>query len=314
MVGGRTTPDRAALRQHNLTQLVDICLFCQEKGIPYTVMPGLCIPEISPDRFEESIRQYNLFFPLHGIQLIDDPQGQTMSPVKQLHDILSLPKEEIQFRALPFLYLCAMLVVSADPAQSHPWAKFEDFLSLVEEFVGVFSEKELRIAMVVLGDFRAQHLDLFDADGLDLIKSIENNFARRKKKRPKTADDAIRIAFNGSSDLAMLNAAVVRDGKEMDGEVLDIWFGSNDKKLLKFLVELFCYRVIVPGETGMFAEVSYPKGFDVAMLVYEAKLFARKVSMSDNRQIARLDSDLWVIRVKQFLQVLHSAFQVNAAT
>ncbi len=237
-----------------------------------------------------------------------------MSPVKQLHDILSLPKEEIQFRALPFLYLCAMLVVSADPAQSHPWAKFEDFLSLVEEFVGVFSEKELRIAMVVLGDFRAQHLDLFDADGLDLIKSIENNFARRKKKRPKTADDAIRIAFNGSSDLAMLNAAVVRDGKEMDGEVLDIWFGSNDKKLLKFLVELFCYRVIVPGETGMFAEVSYPKGFDVAMLVYEAKLFARKVSMSDNRQIARLDSDLWVIRVKQFLQVLHSAFQVNAAT
>ena len=168
--------------------------------------------------------------------------------------------------------------------------------------------------MVVLGDFRAQHLDLFDADGLDLIKSIENNFARRKKKRPKTADDAIRIAFNGSSDLAMLNAAVVRDGKEMDGEVLDIWFGSNDKKLLKFLVELFCYRVIVPGETGMFAEVSYPKGFDVAMLVYEAKLFARKVSMSDNRQIARLDSDLWVIRVKQFLQVLHSAFQVNAAT
>jgi hypothetical protein len=306
-------PDQAALYEHKLTQLVDICLFCQEKDIPYTVIPGLCIPEISPDCLEESIHRYNLFFPLHGIHLVDDPQGQTISPIKQLHDILSLSKKDIQFRAIPFLYLCAMLIVNADPTYDHPWVKFEAFLSLIEEFVGVFSEKELRIAMVVLGDFRAQHPDLFDVDGRDLIKCIDNNFARRKGKRPKTADEAVRIAFNGSSDLMMINAAVACDGKEMDGDVLDIWFGSNDVKLLEFFVKIFCYRVIVPGETGMFAEVSYPKDFDVAMLIYEAKLFAQKASLNDTRQIPRWDSDLWVIRVKQLLQILHSVFQVNAA-
>lgn len=49
--------------------------------------------------------------------------------------------------------------------------------------------------------------------------------------------------------------------------------------------------------------MTYPRGFEAAMLPYENELFLRKRNEVENRPLARMDSDLWITRVRhQFRQ------------
>ncbi|BBA33284.1 hypothetical protein sS8_1324 [Methylocaldum marinum] len=143
---------------------------------------------------------------------------------------------------------------------------------------------------------------------------IGGNYAdsRTLTKKPKTSEEALRIAFNAANDFTMINVAVERDGKPLDGIPMDVWMMSNDAKLINYLALLFGYCVLVPGQTGMFAEISIPKGFDVALLPYDAKVFSHRVHRGSDRSFARLDSDLWITRVKEMIQLVNRVFPRSA--
>lgn len=307
------TPCDSLLTKYNLTEFVVFCSFCQENRIPFSISPGFCMPEVSPDSFDLVRERFDAFFPMHGLHVLDDPAGRHASPILQVHNILALPAEETKLRALPFLNVCAMLIADAAEVGVHPWAKFERFIELINEYIGLFSEKELAVAKVVLADMLNNDRELLDKEGVELITNIQNNFARtKKKKKPKTSEEALRIAFNAANDFTMINVAVERDGKPLDGIPMDVWMISNDAKLINYLALLFGYCVLVPGQTGMFAEISIPKGFDVALLPYDAKVFSHRVHRGSDRSFARLDSDLWITRVKEMIQLVNRVFPRSA--
>jgi hypothetical protein len=259
---------------------------------------------------------YAAFFPMHNIPVQDDPDGRSPHPVLALHDIWSLPEHQLKMRALPFIFFCLLMIVDNDASLTDPWERFRCFLTLVEEHVGIFSEKELCIASIVLGDFRHRCPELLDDDDHKLIKSVENNFARRKKwRRPKTREDVYRIAFNAACDITMLNVAVMMDGRSLgkNEPSLDIWFVTSDVKLRNFLTQFFCYRVLVDGQNGMFAEVGLSKGLEVAMLANDAEVFAMKAAYAYSHKVAKFHSDLWLVRLRQVLELVDVVFPPMAA-
>lgn len=302
-------PSEEALNRYNLSEFVDFCLFCQHNNLPFSLSPGFCIPEVAPNNFNNVLNRYNQFFGLHGIYVLDDPSGRDACPILQMHDILSLPSDEIKLRALPFLNLCAMLIVESDQTITNPITRYDMYIELVKEYIGLFSEKELCIASIVLGDFLKNHKDRFDEESEDLVKKVVNNFARTKKqKRPRNSEEAIKIAFNGASDLTMINVAVAGDGEPIDSVSMDVWLMSNDAKLFGFLAKLFGYRILIPGQNGMFAEISLPKGFETCMVPFTQKVYTQKMLLRGNRQFVRMDSDLWVVRIQEMLTLLKQVF------
>lgn len=305
--------DYQLLETFNLIELIDICNFCQKNDIPISISPGFCMPEIAPGMIELVIKNYNDFFILFDIILFDDIHGGSVSPIIEMHNIMALPKEEIKVRVLPYIYICALIIVDCDEKIIHPWAKFEKFLDLIIEYCEIFSEKELTIAKIVLGDFLTYHKDFFDANGIELIHKIINNFSRVQKKkkkfrRPSTAEEVIRTAFNASSDINLINMAVTLQNKNIDGLINDVWLVSNDAKLTEFLANIFGYSLIIPNENGMFAQISYPQGFQMDMMPYDAKSFAKKIYSEKSRSVARIDSDLWVERVKKMNDLVKMIF------
>ncbi|HFB64607.1 MAG TPA: hypothetical protein ENJ60_03615 [Aeromonadales bacterium] len=300
-------PNQSSLVKYNLKEFVDLCEYCQKYNIPFSLSPGFCMPEVSPDSFHDVKKRFDDFFPLHNLHVLDDPEGNNASPILEIQNILSLPDDEIKIRSLPFLNTCAMLLTEITEPDSHPWGKFDRFLELVKEYIGLFSEKELTVAKIVIGDIAKNNPDLLDKEGRDLVKDIQNNFSRtKKKKKPKTSEEAIRIAFNAANDFTMVNVAVERDKKSLDGIPMDVWLMSNDAKLINFLAKLFGYCVLVPDERGLLAEISIPKGFNVALMIYDAKVFSQKVAMDGNRKFVRIDSDLWKVRVREMISLLNS--------
>jgi len=146
---------------------------------------------------------------------------------------------------------------------------------------------------------------LFDKNELNLIKDIENNFSKTKKrKNPETVADLIKIAFNGANDFSMINAAVATDSGSLSGERNDIWLMTNDFKLVNYLAKLFGYAALIPGQNGMIAELNLSKGFKVALLEYDVELLLRKMDTQKHRQLVRFDSDLWVVRIREMLNLL----------
>jgi len=305
MGGARDPRDNEALAKYNLTELVNLCMFCQTNFVPYALSPGFCIPEVAPNNFEKVRTRYDEFFVLHNIQLYDDIESQSATPILETQNILSLPADEIKFRALPFLYICCMLLVNVTEKNKSPAEKFTQFMNLIVEYVGYFSEKELLVAKIVIGDISNRSANLFDKDELDLIKNIENNFSKTKKrKNPETVADLIKIAFNGANDFSMINAAVATDNGLLSGERNDSWLMTNDLKLINYLSKLFGYAALIPGQNGMIAELNLSRGFKVALLEYDVELLMRKIDTQKHRQLIRFDSDLWVIRVREMLNLL----------
>lgn len=307
-------PSDELLKNNRIDDFLRLCRFCQDNQVPYSLSPGFCLLEISPETFDQTLRRYDAFFPMHGIHLSDDLQGKAAKPIPQQHDILSLPTDELNMRAVPFLYLCAMLLINAGTRSVHPWEKFDRFLEILREYVGWFSEKELAVAKVILGDIGNRYGHLFDEEGRDLVKKMRRNFALTKDKRqPRSAEEAIRLAFNGANDLSMITFATAADGMCIDGITQDVWLYSNDRKLTAFLTNLLAYRVFLPDEPGKYVEISLPKGFQTALTMFDAKVFAQKCARSDNRQLAMLNSDLWKVRVQQMIDLMHRAYPNQAA-
>jgi len=133
--------DNKTLAKYNLAELVNLCMFCQTNSVPYALSPGFCIPEVAPDNFEIVRMRYDDFFVLHNIQLFDCIETQSATPILETQNILSLPADEIKFKALPFLYICCMLLVNITEKNKLPAEKFSQFMNLIVEYVGYFSEK-----------------------------------------------------------------------------------------------------------------------------------------------------------------------------
>jgi len=302
------------LRDFGLYEFVELIRYCNVNQIPVSIHPGLALIEVIGD-LQKATREYDRFFEDYSLGSLDNPEGRSLGPAR-LHDsecaLFHLSGDELKFRAPAFLSILAMLMTENDENLHGPAQRIERYLKLMLEFVGVFSVKETLIAQLVLGDLASEAEENgfpFDENTAKFYSAIVSNFARRKKGgRARNLDDILRICFNAANDIAQVNMAILGDGRVIDGEKLDVWLATQDVKLARFLGAV-SYRELIPGEKGMFAEVTLPSAIasHPSLIMMEAMIFAER-HCGPERAIPNLSSDIWIVKAQQMIQIAKYAF------
>jgi len=237
------------LDRYSLRNFVDLLKSLTNFQFPMSISPGFTFPEVLSDDFEAVISNYNEFFDIIRVPMSDDSGGLIPFPMNNPHDILELDETQIAMRAFSYISLGCLLLCLSDYAEADPFRLYSKYLDLLDEYVGIYSDKENILAICA---FLVRASRIPNGDLLPLITRGVANFTTlaSTKSVPQNSDEVKRLAFNGSSDLFMIVAAMTTSEVSIDNVNYDTWFVTQDKKLAEFFTKVFHYVVLFQGGEG----------------------------------------------------------------
>jgi hypothetical protein len=237
---GNKTPLVKEKGLHNLISLLERC-----PPASVYLSPGLAFHEMPPGLAEQCRQNYELFCARHLPQFVDSPGSIQARYAGKFHDYgyFDLDEDAQAVLAVPFCSLVYLQLVDRIPGLK-PIEKFKRYLETVEKEVDLLSGKEIEIARYCFANPPAESRQI-----IDLRRVFRRNFMQTKEEKlPRDSAQLLQVAFNGASDLNLINSANVGDNTPIDGIQQDCWIATGDAKLAQF-AELSHY-VNFDGDAG----------------------------------------------------------------
>ena len=209
---------------HNLISLLERCP-------SVCLSPGLAFHEMPPGLAEQCRQNYELFCARHLPQFVDSPGSIQARYTGKFHDygFFDLDEEAQAVLAVPFCSLVYLQLVDRFP-RLKPIEKFRQYLETLEKEVDLLSGKEIENARYCFANPPAEC-----RQSIELRRVFRRNFMQTKEEKlPRDAAQLLRVAFNGASDLNLINSVNVMDNKPIDGILQDCWIATGDAKLAQF--------------------------------------------------------------------------------
>ncbi len=236
----------SSVKAQGLHNLISLLQRCPPKSI--CISPGLALKEMPPEAANRSRGYYEAFLSAHLPGFIDTPNS-TRTIFKAAADSYGfedLPPESQAVMAVPFTCIAYLNLVDKK-VNGKPIDKFKAYLDCLETKVDILSAAEIEIAKYCFAEPPADCREI-----IDIRKRIRSNFLKTgDDKSPRTPSEVLAIAFNGASDLLLLQAANHMDEYGLDGVRQDSWVATKDKKLVDFS-NVF-HHVNIDGEAGKYA-------------------------------------------------------------
>lgn len=240
VLAGNKTPLVKEKGLHNLISLLERC-----PPTSVCLSPGLAFHEMPPGLAEQCRQNYELFCARHLPQFVDTPDSIQARYAGKLRDygFFDLDEEAQAVLAVPFCSLVYLQLVDRIP-RLKPIEKFKQYLAILEKEVDLLSEKEIEIARYCFANPPAE-----SRQTIEVRRVFRRNFMQTKEEKlPRDAAQLLQVAFNGASDLNLINSANVMDNTPIDGIQQDCWIATGDAKLAQF-AELSHY-VNFDGDAG----------------------------------------------------------------
>jgi hypothetical protein len=243
----------ALLKQYGLENLIAFL----RRGPPKStyLCPAWGFSEMPPGLAGPCRQAYEVFFAAHLPEFHDDPLSKDAQYAGKSGDYGFFDLDEVAQAALavPFASLTYLQLVDREPGLT-PVERFDLYLKLVIEHVGILSAKEVQIAR-----FCFAHPPADAKETISIRKAFRRNFVKRKDDAlPRNAAELLHVSFNGANDLSLLTSADTIDGTVEDGIVHECWVATTDDKLAKF-AEHFHLVNIQGGSTPFAAVTKHPE-------------------------------------------------------
>lgn len=237
------------LKPFGLDKLVKLLGRCPAESV--CLSPGCALNEMPPGLADTSRLHFESFLASHLPKFTDTPNSTRHSYAGKTRDFgfEDLAADSQSVLAVSFVSLLHMLVVEYRSGAA-PLDKFQHLLERLVSTLDLLSLKEIEIARYIFAPPGKE-----GSQTVRFMKVLRRNFAKTNaEKVPKTADELLRVAFNGACDLHLLNSAAVMDRAGLDGISQDTWLATFDDKLAAFC-EIFHY-IDDGANTGRFGVIS----------------------------------------------------------
>jgi len=217
------------LKALGLDKLVKLLGRCPPQSV--CLSPGCAFNEMPPGLADASRSDFEAFLAKHLPSFTDTPNSTRNAYAGKTRDFgfEDLSEEHQAVLAASFTSLLLMLLVEYRSGAA-PIDKFQLLLERLVTTLDLLSLKEVEIARYVFAPDGKQGTPTQDS-----ITVLRRNFAKTKaKKAPRTADELLKVAFNGACDLHLINAAVSMDNRGLDNVPQDTWITTFDDKLADF--------------------------------------------------------------------------------
>lgn len=129
----------------------------------------------------------------------------------------------------------------------HAIDKFKEYLRLISTELDVLSMMEIEIAKYCFANPPQTARRV-----VNIRRKILDNFTKTKVgKLPATSKDVFTVAFNGASDINLLNSVNLMEFWGLDGIKQDCWIATRDKKFYEF--SRIPHHVNLDGEPGKYS-------------------------------------------------------------
>ncbi|CUJ41211.1 hypothetical protein [Achromobacter sp. 2789STDY5608621] len=219
----------SAIKPAGLHNLLTLLERCPSQSI--YLSPAFAFGEMPPALAENCRQAFDVFLARHLPNFVDSPDAipATYSGKSKDYGFFDLEMNAQMVLAVPFCSLVYLQVVDR-MSRLKPIEKFERYLDMAEEELDVLSAKEVEIARYCFANPRNDSREL-----IDLRRVFRRNFVQTKEEAlPRSPEQLLAVAFNGASDLNLLNSANVLDNQALDGIIQDCWITTTDKKLERF--------------------------------------------------------------------------------
>lgn len=216
------------LKRYGLENLVAFLHRCPPHST--YLSPAWGFNEMPPGLAGPCRQAYEVFFAAHLPEFCDDPLSKDAQYAGKTTDYGFFDLEETAqaVLAVPFASLTYLQLVDRMPGLT-PVERFDRYVKLVTERIGIMSGKELQIARYCFANPPAT-----SRETIDTRKVFRRNFVKRDKALPRTVEELLHVSFNGASDLSLLNCADAIDGRPEDGVIHECWIATTDHKLAEF--------------------------------------------------------------------------------
>lgn len=240
---------RSLLKDRGLHNFVDLMNRLPAGGV--FLSPRLALAEMPPTLAERSVALYEEFCAKHLPGFMDTPNStrSTFSGKVKGFGYLDLDEKEQAVLALPFCALLYLNLIDKLPNLT-PIQKFKKFLERLVIDLDILSNKEIEIAKYCFAEHKST-----STETIDIRRALRSNFLKTKKdKSIGSFEDAVAVAFNGASDLMLINSANVVETRGLDGVKQDCWIATRDRKLFAFS-KIF-HGLNLDGDAGKFTASS----------------------------------------------------------
>lgn len=265
------------LKQYGLENLIAFLHRCPQRSI--YLSPAWGFNEMPPGLAGPCREAYEVFFAAHLPEFCDDPLSKDARYSGKTTDygFFDLEDSAQAVLAVPFASLTYLQLVDREPGLS-PLDRFDRYLELITERVGIMSGKELQIARFCFANPPSTCRETIEAR-----KVFRRNFVKRKDESlPRTASELLHVSFNGASDLSLLNSADQLDGKLEDGVPHECWVATTDEKLAKFTDHF--HLVNYAGGSTPFAALAHHPEHDADPYWTETASHWKRCLMRDDRR------------------------------
>ncbi|MFZ5528738.1 MAG: hypothetical protein ACOZE7_18945 [Pseudomonadota bacterium] len=273
------------LKQYGLENLIAFLHRCPQRSI--YLSPAWGFNEMPPGLAGPCREAYEVFFAAHLPEFCDDPLSMDARYSGKTTDygFFDLEEPAQAVLAVPFASLTYLQLVDREPGLS-PLDRFDRYLKLITERVGIMSGKELQIARFCFANPPSTCRET-----IETRKVFRRNFVKRKDESlPRTASELLHVSFNGASDLSLLNCADLLDGRLEDGVPHECWIATTDEKLAKFTDHF--HLVNYAGESTPFAALARHPEHDTDVYWKETAVQWRRYLTRENRLTSREPSML----------------------
>ena len=239
----------SSVKKYGLNNLVKLLKRCPPHSV--CISPGFALSEMPPAAANQSRIFYENFCAKHLRGFVDAPNSLRthFRETSRDYGFKDLPLEARGVLAIPFVSILYLNLIYYKKEGS-PIKKFKTYLDKIESTIDILSATEIEIAKYCFSEIESGEQEI-----LNLRKNIRANFIKTgREKRPKNANEVLKIGFNGACDIGLLTSANVNDQNGLDNVIQDSWIATGDKKLAAFS-DVF-HHVNVDGEAGKYAASS----------------------------------------------------------
>ncbi len=294
----------SSVKAQGLHNLVSLLQRCPPKSI--CISPGLALKEMPPEAANRSREYYESFLSVHLPGFVDTPNS-TRTIFKANSDSYGfedLPPESQAVMAVPFTCIAYLNLVDKR-SYGRPIDKFKAYLDFLEKKVDILSAAEIEIAKYCFAEPPADCREI-----IDIRKRVRKNFLKTgDDKSPRSSSEVLAIAFNGASDLLLLQAANHMDEYGLDGVRQDSWVATKDKKLVEFS-DIF-HHVNLDGEAGKYAAsfVKLEHSRDSYWQQAEMDFGRRSIQRAHYHQTREIDMDVFVEAAHAVIEEVRLQFE-----
>lgn len=294
----------SSVKAQGLHNLISLLQRCPPKSI--CISPGLALKEMPPEAANRSREYYESFLSAHLPEFVDTPNS-TRTIYKAASDgygFEDLSPESQAVMAVPFTCIAYLNLVDKKN-HGKPIDKFKAYLDCLESKVDVLSAAEIEIAKYCFAEPPADCREV-----IDIRRRVRGNFLKtRDNKSPRSPSEVLAIAFNGASDLLLLQAANFMDEHGLDGVRQDSWIATKDEKLVDFS-NIF-HHVNLDGEAGKYAvsSVTFEHSKDGYWQQAEMDSGIRSLRRAHYHQSREIDMDVFVAAAHAVIEEVRLQFE-----